>query len=251
MHASVIERSHEIGLFVSGAPVTLESSIVRDTAEMTSDGSSGRGLSAQDQGSDARATITLRGSLVQSSRDIGIFVEGTDLILERTIVRDTQPRVADGLGGIGVNVQDNPLTHATSTAQLTSSLVETSFVCGVAVVATVATFDDVVVRDVKSNGDGTFGDGIDVIAEGAAASATINGGRIEATTRAGIASFGATVSLGGTTLECAAIPLDRETLGAFDPAFTDVGGNACGCSGAAITCQILSSGLAPPERVSP
>src|SRR5262249_48514032 len=41
MHASVIERSHEIGLYVSGAQATLESTIVRDTAATAADGSGG------------------------------------------------------------------------------------------------------------------------------------------------------------------------------------------------------------------
>jgi hypothetical protein len=96
--------------------------------------------------------------------------------------------------------------------------------------------------------DGTFGDGIVVYAI-ATASATITATRVEGSARAGIANFGGAVTLGTTKLECNSIHLDGESMAGVAFTFDDAGGSACGCSGSSVVCQILSSGLAPPEPI--
>lgn len=88
-----------------------------------------------------------------------------------------------------------------------------------------------------SSSTATAAGGIEVVDEGSA--------------RAGISSFGAAVEIGSTTLECNSIHLDGEQYRGNDFSFDDLGGNACGCAGAPVVCQVLSSGLAPPEPISP
>jgi len=90
--------------------------------------------------------------------------------------------------------------------------------------------------------EGTFGDGIDVWSEAAPASLTLTSSLIEGATRAGVASFGSTVSIADTVLECDQIVLDGE--GDYD--FDDRGGNTCRCDGTTEACKVLSSMLVPP-----
>jgi hypothetical protein len=59
--------------------------------------------------------------------------------------------------------------------------------------------------------DASFGDGILVFAVAAPARAVVSGARVESSARAGIASFGGTVVIGASTLECNPIRLDLES----------------------------------------
>jgi hypothetical protein len=79
---------------------------------------------------------------------------------------------------------------------------------------------------------------------------------LRSNTRVGVSSFGSTVKLRHSMLECNPIHLDGAQ--AFDMlaqplsvpfAFEDQGGNACGCDGTAVQCTVLSAGLDPPRPV--
>jgi hypothetical protein len=69
---------------------------------------------------------------------------------------------------------------------------------------------------------------------------------VESSERAGITNFGASVTLSGTALECNPIQIDAESWNGVDPAFEDLGGNACGCQDAGADCTLLSATLEPP-----
>jgi hypothetical protein len=81
---------------------------------------------------------------------------------------------------------------------------------------------------------------------------------IQRSARAGIASFGAPITLRRNTLDCNAIHLNGEQayeLVGFPVeqaySFEDHGGNRCGCGAQPDTCQVLSSGLQAPEPIEP
>ena len=67
--------------------------------------------------------------------------------------------------------------------------------------------------------------------------------------RAGVANFGAEVTLGTTVLSCNAFDLGGEEH--IDEPFTydNLGNNTCGCP-AVEGCTALSANLAPPEFVA-
>jgi hypothetical protein len=58
------------------------------------------------------------------------------------------------------------------------------------------------------------------------------------------------VELTGTTSACNALDLDGESPGALKADFRDRGGNRCGCQSDR-PCQVLSSGLVPPQLPEP
>jgi hypothetical protein len=101
---SLIERSRELGVYVNGSEVTLESVLVRETLEQTSNLVAGRGLNVQDSAAGERSSLVMRWSLVDLSRDIGLFVANSDVLVESSLVRSTAPQPADGLYGDGVAV---------------------------------------------------------------------------------------------------------------------------------------------------
>ena len=92
---------------------------------------------------------------------------------------------------------------------------------------------------------GLYGDGV-AAAEG---TVDIRGAVIERSARAGVASFGAAVTVGGSTFECNSIQLAMQSFVMLPASFTDGGGNHCGCGDAQGTCKTLSSSLEPPTPV--
>jgi hypothetical protein len=134
-----------------------------------------------------------------------------------------------------------------------SSLVENNRVFGVMVQGADATLDGLLVRNtLPLASDGSFGDGVVVVslvlASGPAeASAVVTNTRIENSARAGLASFGSHVTIGGSAMSCNAFDLDGEELDGFQFSFEDLGGNDCGCPEPFETCVAQSSSLLPPE----
>jgi hypothetical protein len=92
------------------------------------------------------------------------------------------------------------------------SLVEECHEFGLSVIGSDATLEASVVRATAARtADGLFGDGVAVFGPTAqAAAATLSGVRIEESARAGLASFGAFVSLASTSIRCAAFELAGE-----------------------------------------
>jgi hypothetical protein len=305
VRSSVVERNHEFGVFVKSSDATIESTVVRDTQPQVKDNQYGIGIDLFTNDAALRASLTMRTSIVERNRSIGVYVGGSDATIETTVVRDTQPEAttdAAGYGmqvaveqgqrptlsiassvfernvefgmlldgtdatitssivrdtaldaqvgafGRGIHAQRDPFTYERSNLTLRSSLISGSYDVGVMIVSSDLVADGLWVRDsLASPKDSLYGDGIAVFAEKDVASGTITDSRIEHSDRAGIASFGAALSIATTTLECNGLHLDAEPFSSWSYTFTDGGGDVCGCSGAVVTCQILNAGLAPPS----
>ncbi len=100
-----IEGNRDVGVEVSGtgAMVSLEDSVVRDTQPQESDQDTGRGISAQNG-----AALNLSRVVVADNHDFGVFatdpatvVTTSDLVVTRTLPRET-----DNLSGHGLQIQD-------------------------------------------------------------------------------------------------------------------------------------------------
>lgn len=103
VRSSVVDENRESGVVVSGSDATIESTVVRDTQPRASDQETGGGITVQaDSKTKERASATIRTSVVEQNRDIGISVFSSDATVDRTVVRDTQPRASDGAFGDGV-----------------------------------------------------------------------------------------------------------------------------------------------------
>jgi hypothetical protein len=132
---------------------------------------------------------------------------------------------------------------------------------GVLVMGSDATIENTVVRDTMADPEVGFGDGVLVVSApwqpaDLPTTAQLRNCRVEGSARAGIASFGATVTLERVTLDCNAIHLNGEEQYAAPVevisrpfSFVDQGGNACGCEQQAAECTVMSSGLQAPGPV--
>ncbi len=268
---SLIEQNHDYGLLAAGSEVTLDSTVVRGTLPRASDQTRGRGVSVElscvntptglQCDPSLRATATLTRSLIEQNHEVGLFVGSSDAVVDTTVVRATHPRPADGLSGAGIRiqvgcvetpegVQCDPAMQAT--ASVTRSLIEQNHEIGLAVIGSIVTLDATVVRDTwPAAADGLYGDGVSIVRRAAASSTAITNTLIADSSRAGLATFGAFVSLANSHLRCAAFELTGESHDSGDFEVVDSGGNLCGCPSSLDSCHLVSAGLDPPPPLVP
>jgi hypothetical protein len=78
--------------------------VVRSTLP-DAQGKSGRGINIQNDNATLEPSIAdVRACVVEQNHDIGVFVSGSDAILDASLVRDTSPRESDSLFGDGIAV---------------------------------------------------------------------------------------------------------------------------------------------------
>jgi hypothetical protein len=132
VRASVIARSHEVGLGVLGSDVTVEGSIISETLPRASDGKLGNGVQVQpDEATLTPGRVVLRHCVIDKNRYVGVFVAAARAVLEHTLVRDTEPRTSDGSFGDGVAAVSISGFEAASAA-IVDSRIERSARVGVA-----------------------------------------------------------------------------------------------------------------------
>jgi hypothetical protein len=276
---SLVAQSGDLGVFAHGTHAVIERSVVRDTVVQ---GAGSEGVSVQVQIDDVigtEASAIVRDSLIERSQGIGIFFAQAPATVERVAVRDvhvigiyikgtrgtvdqalvqrTSPPDASRPFGRGMGIElwcegtaqsCRPETRAEGVMR--NSVIEDGVDIGVMVGGMDATIENVRVSRTNARPNGTFGDGVAVFGGDAIpASATITRMLIEASSRAGLATFDAPVSLGDTSISCATVALNAEVIQVMPPLLTDLGGNSCGCPQADGTCKVLSSGLEPPQQL--
>jgi len=201
----LIEQVTEVGVFTSGADATVVGSVVRDTQPLGSGQLLGRGMSlGQAPASGARSTVTLRGSLLEGNRDVGLHILSSDVTVQSSVVRQTLPQAGDGQWGFGVSVAPATATGEPATLALVSSLVEDSHVFGVQISGSEAFIEGSVVRDSlpSSVGDG-FGYGVQVQSDpvmGDRAVATVSASLVAHNHTIGVAMSNADVTIEGTVV---------------------------------------------------
>jgi hypothetical protein len=168
---SLIEHNRDVGVFVwsSSSTLVVEASVVRDTLPIQ--GTFGRGISLEctpSLGCDASVTshASVRGSLIEGNRDIGINVSGAEAEIIETVVRGTLP-ADNGIGGWGVQVQVPCLpgmcdASAPARATLRQSLIAENHATGVAIGGSEAHLDATVVRGTLPDEQGHPGRGVTV-----------------------------------------------------------------------------------------
>lgn len=249
VRSSLVERARGAGILSYGAEVTVEATVVRDTR--TSDGGrSGRGIDIEEDMSDdtQRAKATIRSCVIEGSSDVGVAVFDSDVTIESTVVRDT---TGDDFGedGFGIALLNQP-SRGGANVSIHASLIERNHQMGVVAFGSDLSVASTIVRGTQ--GSETFGDGIAVLSQPwRKATARIATSRIEANDRAGVASFGAAVTLLSTVLSCNGFDLDGEELDGNAATFPESDGNVCVCSGEQEVCHALSSTLAPPSPLDP
>jgi hypothetical protein len=154
---SLIEGNHEHGIVNTGAALTIERTTVRANEPLGNSG--GRGLTAQGHpDSGLQSTIDITRSVIAGNQEGGLSFYGGDIVVDATVVRETQP-ATNGNYGRGINVQDD-VSGASADFELTRAVVEDNHEIGVFVGAAIATIENVVVRRTYSSGLGKYGRGI-------------------------------------------------------------------------------------------
>jgi len=97
---ALFERNQSLGVYVRGATLTLTDAVVRDTREIA-DGTLGGGITVTDDGS-----LQLSRSVLDGNRTAGLDVEDAQahVTVNQVVIRQTQPRSADGVGGFGLQL---------------------------------------------------------------------------------------------------------------------------------------------------
>jgi hypothetical protein len=197
---SLIERNGELGVYVSGAEVSLEGVVVRDSQPSQSDPRTGRGINIRlDQPTGTPSTASITGSVIEGNHGIGIHLSGSQASLAGVVVRNTRAQQNDQTGGRGINIQSDP-TGTPATAAITGSLIDHNREVGVFVVSSQATFEGVVVRDTLPRlSDQEVGRGIAIEhgAGGAPSTAAIAASLVERNHEAGLFVEASQVTLEG------------------------------------------------------
>ncbi|WP_437965974.1 right-handed parallel beta-helix repeat-containing protein [Sorangium sp. So ce260] len=246
----VVEQNRSLGVAMLGTDASIDGLLVRDTLPRDKDQNYGVGLLVAS--SDLlHGNITARGTVIEGSRTVGVVIEGASATLEGVAVRRTLPRASDDRMGRGIEVQGIDAEGGRGHLVLRSSLVEESVESGLVIFGSTAIVEDTTIRGTRSSSDGLQGNGVTVTKDLGDAEATLTDVRIEENDGAAVASFGASVSLERSTIECNFIDLNVETELGAPGRITDSGQNQCGCRGVSIPCRAKSEGLAPPEPLPP
>jgi hypothetical protein len=249
MSGSLIERAELAGVLVSRATATIERTTVREILA-GSDLGVGEGVQIVRSGK-----LSLRDSLIDTTRALGVFLADGEATLERTIVRDTQPRPVEKDFGAGIAAQPD---RGASRLVLRDVVVRSSYVAGIQINGATLELDSAFVTDVRAQEvDKLFGDALAVqsalrraTGELLVGTATVRGLIVRNAARAGIGVFGASLDLSASALQCNAIDLalterfDSSGVATNPPVLRDGGDNVCGCETVA-TCAARSEALTP------
>ena len=170
---SLFEQCRELGVHVSASQVSLERSVVRATRPSAAQ-QGGRGINVQDcwpeTGCDSilRGSLSLSDSVVEHNHEVGIYVAGSDAVVDGAVVRSTVSQLSDGTGGGGIYVQISCLPGfcepaARSTLMLSRSLLDRNQEIGLSLIGSDMTVESSVVRDVAPrSADQLLGRGINI-----------------------------------------------------------------------------------------
>ncbi|WP_437604199.1 right-handed parallel beta-helix repeat-containing protein [Sorangium sp. So ce590] len=212
MISSIIERNPYAGVLIDGSSALVQRTIVRET-QRAPDGKLGRGIAVQNDGEAAqRANATISDCIVERNHETGIFVAGSEVTIEGTVVSDTKPR-SDFTAGDGIVVQYGlqygPVPELRGDATILRSTVERNTRVGIAVIGSDAVIEGSSVRETRMEPlSKDYGDGIVVVSEFNRASARIYDCRIVANDGVGVSAFGSDVWVDSTRILCNCVDLN-------------------------------------------
>ena len=202
----------------AGTEVVMSDTVLRNT-EADGMGERGYGLLIQEE-----AAATVSGSLIDRNQAVGVVIgeSGAWLELENTVIRDTQP---DGAGRFGLGLSVKHQGQASLLECLLAGNRDIGIVAAGPAVSVEMT--GTVVRNTSSNGDGSFGRGLDV---SSGALLTVTDSLVEANRQCGILVSlpGTFVILEGTTIRDT-LPDDNGHYGLGMRVQDDAGATVSGC----------------------
>jgi len=160
----LVEDTYEVGVGFFGTDATVEDTLVRRTEPNQTDGFFGTGMEVLlNKTSGERSFAQIRRSVIEDSHHAGINVVDSDLDMQATCIRDTQPDAATQDGGFGVRVLDEAGLEEPAFATITSSSIARSHLMGLAVVGSDVEAGSLLIRETAPAADDQkFGRGIGV-----------------------------------------------------------------------------------------
>ncbi len=206
---SVIELSHGIGVNMLATNGTIERTVIRDGLP-EADGTFGRGISLETSSDGLlRSSLTLRTSVVERNAEGGIFIGGSDALIEATVVRDNVSQPSDGLYGDGISAIDHPSSGLRASLVLLRSMIATNAATGVLTGNSDLTIESTVVRDTWPEAAfNEFGIGIavqDNPTTGGGSVATIRGCSVQGSRHTGILAYGSSATIETTLVRATAV----------------------------------------------
>jgi len=161
---SLITRTNGTGAYVGGADLTFERTAIIDSRTAIGFPFSGLGVSLQDSPDDPEAgTLTMRQTVVETSRTLGIYVSGGDATLDNCTIRDVKPDQSTGRLGHGIGIEDHIVTARPSTVQIDRCLIDQTSEVGVSIYGSNVTISASRVRATEVNAKlGRFGRGVSI-----------------------------------------------------------------------------------------
>jgi hypothetical protein len=102
--AGLIERTHTLGVLVSGASLSADGLLIRDIAEEALSGYFGRGITAQMLAFNETTDLTLRWSRIDRVRDAGVAVFNTHAWIEGVAIDTVGATLVDNTFGDGIDI---------------------------------------------------------------------------------------------------------------------------------------------------
>jgi hypothetical protein len=161
VRGSLFDGNREDGMSLAGTDALIEATVVRNTRSSVDDGLRGRGILARrNEQTQERADVTVRDSLLVGNHEAGLFVWGSDLQVESTVVRDTLPADSATNGGRGIELHASSGPAMPSTGTVVGSVIEGNREVAINVYGATLALDRSVLRDTAQNGDGLGGRGV-------------------------------------------------------------------------------------------
>jgi len=159
---SLVQGNRTAGVIVGSSKGVVERTVVRDTKEQLSNLADGSGINAIFQPNQSEpADLTLRDSLVSGNRAVGLSLQSSKGLVERTVVRDTREQVKGNMAGYGIQVLVQPGRKQQSELILRDSLLSNNSSLGVGAFSSKVLVERVLVRDTRSQAsDKGYGSGI-------------------------------------------------------------------------------------------
>jgi hypothetical protein len=130
IRASSVERNTDVGILVVGSEVTIDATLVRQTASQPSDQLFGRGVAIQHSPvTFGPSTATVTGCRLEGNRELGLVIMDSAATVQGTVVAGTLP-LADGRFGDGLAVAS--VQGGAGSATLDSLRIEANARAGIA-----------------------------------------------------------------------------------------------------------------------
>jgi hypothetical protein len=211
-------------------------SIVRATAP-AADGSAGFGLTVTDAATGS-STLAMDGSLIDANHEAGIAVAGSQLTVEHSVIRATEPKAADGTRGQGISGQRGLVIDQPSQITVRASVLEQNHLYALVVLGSEAEIEASTLHDTLPPPDLEAGYGLGgLYYEGSRSSVAMRGCVVERMIAAGVLIEGSDAVIEATAIHDVTAQPNRGWFG------RGIGVQSDGATGEGATLQLRDSAL--------